>query len=307
MVSIDQQIETGRLVCPSSHQRLVREGDRLRTADGRFVYPVVNGVPVLLERDRQTAYLNQLDGAMSEVYARAGRLPALAKAFETVVTWGGDYRSEHAERAFHETIVDQPSAALCVSVGGGPMRIHHNLVNLNIDLFPNVDVVGDAYALPYACDAVDAIYCEAVLEHLEFPNDAVKEMHRVLRPGGQLFAATPFLQMFHGYPNHYQNFTLVGHERLFVRAGFGIRSSGVCVGPTFALLEGLTNYSRYLPTRLLSKWVYRAWRLLSVAIRPLDRWVNRRPDAPILASSTYVHAVKGPLEASGSPRQSSGS
>ena len=295
MPSIEQQIETGRLVCPSSRQPLVRDGDRLMTRDGRFVYPIVKGVPVLLDRERQAGYLTQLDGAMREQYARAAFLPELARLFERVVTWGGDYRSDAAKQALNETIVNQPEDALCVSVGGGPMRIRHTLVNLNIDLFPNVDVVADAYELPYASDSVDAIYCEAVLEHLEFPNDAVKEMCRVLRPGGQVFAATPFLQLFHGYPNQFQNFTLVGHERLFARAGFDIKSSGVCVGPTYALLEGLTNYSRYLPGRLLAKWIYRGWRLLSVAIRPLDRWVNRHPEASILASSTYVHAIKGDL------------
>lgn len=229
---------------------------------------------------------------MRDVYSRAERLPVLARIFEKAVTYGGDYRSEQAGRAFHETVVKQPPEALCVSVGGGPMRVRHNLVNLNLDLFANVDVVADAYQLPYSSGAVDAIYCEAVLEHLEFPDEAVKEMFRVLRPGGQVFAATPFLQLFHGYPNHYQNFTLVGHERLFIRAGFDIRSSGVCVGPTYALLDLLTNYSRYLPTRWLRKWTYRLGRLLSVPIRPLDRWVNRDPDASILASSTYVHAVK---------------
>jgi predicted SAM-dependent methyltransferase len=34
--------------------------------------------------------------------------------------------------------------------------------------FANVDVVADAYALPYATGSVDAVHCEAVLEHLEW-------------------------------------------------------------------------------------------------------------------------------------------
>lgn len=292
MLSVEQQIENGQLVCPLSHQRLLRQDDCLHTPDRRFVYPLINGVPVLLNHERQEAYLSQLDGVMRQHYMQPDRRLAIVRFFEKLSTWGGDYRGDQAKQAFQETVVKQPASALCLSVGGGPLRIHPNLVNLNIDLFPNVDVVGDAYELPYADDAVDAIYCEAVLEHLEYPNEAVQEMYRVLRPGGQLFAATPFLQMFHGYPNHYQNFTLVGHERLFIRAGFCIVSAGVCTGPTFALLDVVANYSRYMPTRILSRGLYRAWRLLSVVIRPLDRWVNRHRDAHVLASSTYVHAVK---------------
>ena len=65
-------------------------------------------------------------------------------------------------------------------------------------------------------------------------DEAVREMFRVLRVGGQVFAATPFMQHFHAYPNHFQNFTLIGHRRLFERAGFTIESAGVCVGPTYA-------------------------------------------------------------------------
>ena len=292
MLSVEQQIENGQLVCPFSHQRLLREDNHLHTPDGRYVYPLIKGVPVLLNQERQAAYLSQLNGVMSQQYTQPDRRAAIIRFLEKVSSWGGDYRSDQAHRAFQETVVGQPPGALCLSVGGGPMRIHQHLVNLNIDLFPNVDVVGDAYELPYAGDSVDAIYCEAVLEHLEYPNEAVKEMYRVLRPGGQQFTVTPFLQMFHGYPNHYQNFTLVGHERLFVRAGFGIRSAGVCAGPTFALLDLLTIYSRFAPTRILRYSLHRAWRLFSVAIRPLDRWVNHHPDAHLLASSTYVHAVK---------------
>jgi ubiquinone/menaquinone biosynthesis C-methylase UbiE len=58
-------------------------------------------------------------------------------------------------------------------------------VNVNIGPFPKVDVVADAHLLPYADGSVDAIFCEAVLEHLAEPGQSVREMHRVLRRGGK--------------------------------------------------------------------------------------------------------------------------
>ena len=64
------------------------------------------------------------------------------------------------------------------------MREHPSLVNVNIGPFPNVDVVADAHHLPYADASVDAIFCEAVLEHLAQPHEAVKEMFRVLPARG---------------------------------------------------------------------------------------------------------------------------
>src|SRR5512141_1981664 len=117
-------------------------------------------------------------------------------------------RSREARAAFSAAILDRPPGAVCVSVGGGPTLVHSRLLNLNLFLLPNVDVVGSAYALPFDDESVDSVDCEAVLEHLEHPRDAVAEMHRALKPGGQVFAATPFLQPFHGYPDHFQNFTL---------------------------------------------------------------------------------------------------
>jgi SAM-dependent methyltransferase len=44
--------------------------------------------------------------------------------------------------------------------------------------------VGDAYALPFADAAFDAVYAHTLLTHLREPMRALRELHRVLRPGG---------------------------------------------------------------------------------------------------------------------------
>ncbi|MGQ0838357.1 methyltransferase domain-containing protein [Actinokineospora sp.] len=46
-------------------------------------------------------------------------------------------------------------------------------------------VAGDAYALPFADGAFDAVYCERVFQHLAEPERAAAEIARVLRPGGR--------------------------------------------------------------------------------------------------------------------------
>jgi SAM-dependent methyltransferase len=204
----------------------------------------------------------------------------------------GDMRSLASEEAFQSLFSGLTDESLCISVGGGPVRVHPALVNLNIGLFPNVDAVADAYELPYAAGAVDAVHCEAVLEHLEFPEVAVKEMYRVLRPGGRLFAATPFLQAFHGYPDHYQNFTLTGHVRLFERAGFSVLTAGTCVGPNFALRDLATNYLGKAIPGAAGKAAKSLYSLCTIPFLYLDRIANHRPPSADLASSTYVSAVK---------------
>ena len=48
-----------------------------------------------------------------------------------------------------------------------------------------------AYSLPFPNNSFDLIVCSEVLEHLHEYNDAVREIHRVLKPGGKFYASVP--------------------------------------------------------------------------------------------------------------------
>jgi SAM-dependent methyltransferase/uncharacterized protein YbaR (Trm112 family) len=295
MLTLAEQIQSRRLVCPITRQPLVYTGAELVTRDGERRYPLLDGVPLLIGGEHgQSEYRTKTTSPATEQPGRRQRFKSqMQSLLRRLLACGGDHRSGPSLQAFAKAIVEQPAGALCLSVGGGPGRAHPKLVNLNIGLFPNVDVVADAYELPYADESVDAIYCEAVLEHLEYPDRAVAEMWRVLKTGGQVFAATPFLQMYHGYPDHYQNFTLSGHRRLFERAGFTVVSCGPCVGPTVALSDLSIAYARFYPPIRILRYLTIALVLLpALALRPLDRRLNKTATASMLASSTYVHAAK---------------
>jgi ubiquinone/menaquinone biosynthesis C-methylase UbiE len=49
----------------------------------------------------------------------------------------------------------------------------------------------DVLKLPFADNSFDAVTCQTVLIHIENPLDALREMKRVLKPGGILFCAEP--------------------------------------------------------------------------------------------------------------------
>jgi len=203
-----------------------------------------------------------------------------------------DYRSKESREAFENLFRSTTEEEVCLSVGGGPERVHPSLTNLNIAPFPNVDVVGDAHALPYGNETVDVIYCDAVLEHLPDPTQAVREMHRVLKPEGRVFVSTPFLQAYHGYPHHYQNFTLTGHRHLFTQQGFRIDGSGTCVGPTWVIVSLMNTYINIYFPRPFNIVFGKIWGLVGAAIRPLDKVLNRREDSHIMASTTFLVARK---------------
>ena len=60
-----------------------------------------------------------------------------------------------------------------------------------------VDRYGTAYRLPAEDASFDSAICAAVLEHLEEPEQALQECHRVLRPGGVAIYTVPFIWHLH--------------------------------------------------------------------------------------------------------------
>jgi uncharacterized protein YbaR (Trm112 family) len=292
MVTIEEQARRGLLVCPETKQQLGFVDGALETEDGRGKYPVVAGVPIFLPEAQRNAMLAQHDASMHREYTGAGRRD-LGSIVDSLFSVFGDQRSRGSVRASQQFLSGLRSGDLCVSVGGGPTRFHPMFLNLNIERFANVEVVADAHALPWGSNSVRAIECEAVLEHLTEPKKAVAEMHRVLVDRGEVFCITPFLQKFHAYPNHFNNFTLHGHELIFREAGFSILQSGVCVGPSWMITDMLTEYAGMLvPVRGLRAVVMTFVRVLGIPIRWIDLILNRSQNAHLLASTTFVLASK---------------
>jgi SAM-dependent methyltransferase len=285
-----RQIDLGILVCPVSRQKLIRRGtESLQTEHGEHSYTVLRGLPMLIADEDVVKKYAKSSVQMNDEYT----VEYLVKQ----ESWfyrlrAHDYRSEASIQARDAIFANAGKASVCVSIGGGPTRAHPRLLNLNIGPFPNVDIVADAHQLPYADNSVDAIHCEAVFEHLHTPTAAAAEIFRVLKSRGKAYVCTPFLQTYHGYPSHYQNFTLTGHVALFERAGLKILESGTCVGPTFVLRNMVSvfvaNYTPF-PINFLLRAI---WAVISLVIAPFDILLRKRHDSHIMASTTYLLAEK---------------
>jgi SAM-dependent methyltransferase len=51
--------------------------------------------------------------------------------------------------------------------------------------------VGDAYNLPYPDKYADVVMCQTLLMHLKYPQKAINEMYRILKPGGAILCKEP--------------------------------------------------------------------------------------------------------------------
>jgi SAM-dependent methyltransferase len=286
-MKIIEQIDTGLLRCVRTGKTLRRDGNKLTTPDGSSQYPLERGeVPILLKDAVTATALQENNPEMAEEYTAPSLYQRLRNYFYK------DYSSQELKNLFHQSIGKRPETEVVLSIGGGPIRDTPFITNLNIGPYPNVDIVGDAHELPYNDNTVDAIYISAVLEHLREPIKAVKEIYRVLKPGGQVFSVTPFMQAYHGYPNHFQNYTITGHEYLFASNGFKILAVGAGLGPVVAMTTLTARFFiEYLPP-VLNLIVGRSVQALGLLLRPFDTLLEKTPKRHIIASATHVLAEK---------------
>jgi SAM-dependent methyltransferase len=85
-----------------------------------------------------------------------------------------------------------------------------NRVAINLRPNEHVQIMADAYRLPFGDGAFDVVLCTEVLEHLHTPAAALAEMYRVLRPDGKLLLTTPFAYPIHYAPTDYYRYTRYG-------------------------------------------------------------------------------------------------
>jgi SAM-dependent methyltransferase len=66
----------------------------------------------------------------------------------------------------------------------------------------------------------DTVLSTSVLEHISDPEILFSEVWRVLRPGGKLLLATPFLYGIHEAPHDYCRYTMYWYREFCQRTGF---------------------------------------------------------------------------------------
>jgi SAM-dependent methyltransferase len=192
---------------------------------------------------------------------------------------------------FLQHVKRQAARPTVLVIGGG--KIGQGAGGLYDD--PDVEIVGtDVYASPYTCLLADAhglpfptasfdgVWLQAVLEHALEPATVVAEVHRVLKPGGIVYAETPFMQEVHEGAYDFTRFTLSGHRWLF--KNFEQINAGVVSGPGVALVWSIRYLSRALGS---SEAMSRLVSLPFFWLRYLDRLTRGRRAAADGASGVF--------------------
>jgi 2-polyprenyl-3-methyl-5-hydroxy-6-metoxy-1,4-benzoquinol methylase len=81
------------------------------------------------------------------------------------------------------------------------------------------DVVASALQLPFKDNSFDTVVSTEVLEHVPDPLRAMREMQRVLKPGGRLILSTPMYWPRHEQPYDFYRYPYDGILRLVQESG----------------------------------------------------------------------------------------
>ena len=162
--------------------------------------------------------------------------------------------------------------------GSGTNQLWENkkidLISIDLVGTENVDYIVDAHYLPFKEETFDAVWIQAVLEHVVSPKTVVKEIFRVTKNNGIVYSEIPFMQQVHMGKNDFTRYTASGHRYLFKE--FQTIDLGVNGGPGLSLAwsikyfiwsftnEKIANYLSIFPfyiLRLLDKFLSsrRSW------------------------------------------------
>jgi SAM-dependent methyltransferase len=115
--------------------------------------------------------------------------------------------------------VDAPARILDIGCGDMPYYpvfagVADEYVGTDIEPGPNVRYVCPVEQLDIPDASFDVVLCTQVLEHSRDPAQALREITRVLRPGGHTFVTTHGIWPFHPYPVDLWRWTQQGLESL---------------------------------------------------------------------------------------------
>jgi len=177
-----------------------------------------------------------------------------------------------------------------VVIGGGvrgagtePLYLESNISLLSFDVYASSDThfIADGHYVPMRDKSVDAVWIQAVLEHVIDPTRVASEIHRILKERGVVYSEVPFLQHVHEGPHDFTRFTLSGHRYLF--RNFDLVDAGTIGGPGTQLLWSVEYFVRAL-TR--SRVVGKATKLLFIWLVWFDRF-SGKAYATDAASGTF--------------------
>jgi len=161
-----------------------------------------------------------------------------------------EYLGEFAQRAADSV----PAGSLVLDAGSSPEAPYYSCFRAH--RYESADMRGESGNVTYKCDLTsipvdndryDMALCTQVLEHVPYPDQVIRELHRVPKPGCRLWLSTPLFYEEHMQPNDFFRYTRFGLTRLFTEAGFNVEELVELEGDYGTLAYEMDVAKRSLP------------------------------------------------------------
>ncbi len=288
------------LACPDCHTKLVWSDASPSCPKCRQLFPVVRGIPILFSK-----YSNHIQLEGDNYYGSETTGTRLRKRVPSFLTRTPSTFIKPAkhEVAYNKYVLGAPDSALLLNLGSGSERTGTKErppgkgTIINLDIFPHsgANVVADGHYLPFEDGTFDGVFMVAVLEHVYNPFEVTREAARVLKPGGFVLVASPFIYPIHSSPSDYFRYTDDGLRQLFP----GFREIE-CVAhglPTRGLIEFMKAYiAAFTDNRYLAYALSHIVAYLLYPLKYLDWYLQKKERARNVCSSFYYVGSKEPSD-----------
>jgi SAM-dependent methyltransferase len=189
-----------------------------------------------------------------------------------------------------------PTGSVILDVGAkddrGKRSARPDLRYISLDLCggPGIDVIADAHFIPLASQSVDAAQCINVLAHCGKPDVVIRELKRVLKPGGMLYINSAFVFRTAADPVDYYRFSCWGLHKLCAEY-FEVVQSGFNRGPASSMADMLSHFFAIgfcFNSKSLHDVLVDVFQWLLFPLKYWDVFLNRSQFAHVIHNGAFV-------------------
>lgn len=291
------------LACPYCNSSLEELSEGLKCVDCGEIFEVNKANQIDLRLKKTKKYnINFNIGAQELLYTYKNKIKLLKKnpnSPNNILNKNIPYHLTKEILTYFPSPKSRNSIMLDLGSGHGVHReicesIGFNYIGIDYKT-PEADILADVHALPFKDNSFEFVLSIAALEHIQYPFIMMREVRRILSPGGVFIGSVSFLEPFH--EDSFYHHTYLGVLNTLVSANFDIEFvspneswngiTAIAQMALFPMLPGFISRLIVFPLNLLHILWWKTGKIISGNIK-----ANKLNRLLLTTGSFYFMAIK---------------